>query len=734
MNKKIIFVFIFLILMSTSIFAYLPKAQMKIFAVNSTNTGMDANLVIEIKPGTGKVFSNVNAQVGSTTQESERNAVNAAERINPEAKDKYDYFFEIQSVASSIDGPSAGAAMALLITSMLNDKDLSGKVSITGTITEDGYVGDVGGIAAKAKKANDVGIKLFMIPAGSRRQAITNDSGNSQLVDLPEYAYTTWGLKVVEVETIEDIKKYAVMDIANIDINNTAAIEKDEYIPETIEYSVALTPMRGIVDKYLIDANNILSRTEDSINNSKIKDSSIVQSLLSLVDYSKEAITQAKKYSANNYMYTAANEAFLAKTYLITIDEIVNNPSIMSEDSTIYNLRIQEVENKITLTENRSKFCSLDRLEWCISAKQRIVWAKNKIKNIKASPSATSAPVDKIMDYSYALAWIEIANDFLDAGMNNNSPNFVESSEFKDLAQKYIVDIENEIVLLDAAAAKDEDILRRLNAAKTNYEMGWYVTALYDAASAKGILLSRKEVDKESFDENVFLISYNELSILKTPKANSESINVWSKLYYDHGLFYYKNYLYYKNKNTTKADGAIKTAYSVVSLSNELYIVENLVHEYYNNAGNIVVEVVDNKNKKVVSENNTSSKPNNTTEKVYVYSKDKDQKNTTILYVIVAGLFLIIISIVIELERYNSKKGKIQKALLELEQKLSEGHISKFTYEDMKKSYLKEINAIEEKGKPIPSHLKQQVIEKEEKSKKNIKSVVKKVTEVKKKR
>ncbi len=691
MNKKFIFVFLFLIFISANIFAYLPKADMKIFAVNSQGRGMDANLIIEIKPGTGKIYSNINSQVGVLTQESERNAVIAAERIVPNAKGKYDYFFEIQSVASLIDGPSAGAAMALLIVSMLNDKDLSGKVSITGTITEDGFVGDVGGIGSKAKKASEIGIKLFMIPARSRRQAITNASGNAQIVDLPDFAYNNWNMKVVEVETIEDIKNYVSMNIEEIDINKTKETTTPDYLPPGIEYSDALLPMRNIVDDYIVNANSILTRTENSISNSKIKDSSIVQSLLSLVDYSKESISQAEKYSKANYLYTAANEAFLAKTYLITIDEVVNNPSILSSDSTIYNMRIKNIENKIATTENRSKLCSLDKMEWCISARQRIVWAKNKIKDIKSSSSNSNSQLDKIMNYSYSLAWVNIANDFLDAGISNNSPAFVESSEFKELAQQYIVDIENEIVLVDASIAQNADLQRRLEAAKTDYEMGWYVTALYDAASAKAILKSRKETSQEAFDENHFIVKYNTMSFLTTPQNKNSLTNIWSKMYFDHSTFYYKSHQHYKSKNTTKATNAIKTANSVINLSTELFNIETKVHEYYNNAGNIVIEIKDKEIKPDSETNIPKTTTTQTTDKVYVYAKG-DSKNTTILYVIAIGLFLMIVAIIVDNEiRRNNKQAKIQKALLELEHKLSDGHISKFTYDDMKKSYLKEL-------------------------------------------
>ena len=699
MNKKVLLVVLFIIMISTNIFAYIPKAEMKIFAVNNSNVGMDANLVIEITPGTGKIYSNVNSQVGSLTQESERNAVNAAERVIKGTKGKYNYLFEIQAVASSIDGPSAGAAMSLLLISMLSDKDLSGKVSITGTITEDGYVGEVGGIGAKAKKAADVGIKLFMIPLGTRKQAITTDSGNSQIVDLPEYAYDKWGMKIVEVETIEDIQKYVSMDIEDIDINLIKESKDPEYIPNAIEYSKALEPMRLLVNKYLIDANMVLEKTEGNINVSKIKDSSTVQSLLSLVDYSKESIANAHKYSEGNYLYTAANEAFLAKIYLIAIDEVVSNPSILTADSTIYNLRIKEIEEKIELTENRSKSCSLDKIEWCISARQRLVWGKNKIRDIKEDKKA-GTPLDRIMDYSYALGWIEIANDFLDIGVSADKDDvkFVESKDFKDIAQKYIVNLENEIVLLNESIALEEDIQRRLKAAKTDYEMGWYVTALYDAASAKAIINSRKETNTEFFDENLFISKYDSMSFLSSEVGLRSENNVWSKQYYDHATYFYKRYNYYKNKNITKAQSNIKTAMSIISLSVELYDIENQVLDYYNK-GNIVIEVVDPVKKETAETNSTSSTTNVNApqEKVYVYKNNNN--DMSIFWVIVVGLFLMIIAIVLDNEiRRNNKQQKIQSSLLELEKKLSNGNISKFTYEDMKKSYLKELKEIEQKA------------------------------------
>jgi hypothetical protein len=104
--------------------------------------------------------------------------------------------------------------------------------------------------------------------------------------------------------------------------------------------------MRGIVDKYLNDVNVTITSTEKSVDTSIIKDSTITQGLISLLSYAKDSVNRAEVYSNYNYLYTAANEAFLAKIYGMVISEVMDNPSIFNSKSTIYNLIISELEKK----------------------------------------------------------------------------------------------------------------------------------------------------------------------------------------------------------------------------------------------------------------------------------------------------------------------------------------------------------------------------------------------------
>ena len=116
----------------------------------------------------------------------------------------FDYKFSIKSSASLVEGPSAGAAMALMIITQLEDRPLPEYVSVTGTVDEDGTIGTVGGVFEKAIAASEQGIKLFLIPKGEARRIEKLDEGVKS-INLVQYMPAKYGIKVVEVETIQEV-------------------------------------------------------------------------------------------------------------------------------------------------------------------------------------------------------------------------------------------------------------------------------------------------------------------------------------------------------------------------------------------------------------------------------------------------------------------------------------------------------------------------------------------------
>ncbi|BAW92714.1 Lon protease S16 C-terminal proteolytic domain protein [Actinomyces sp. Chiba101] len=70
---------------------------------------------------------------------------------------------------SDVGGPSAGSMFALGIIDKITPGDLTGGKDIagTGTISSDGTIGPIGGIAQKMAGASDAGSRYFLAPAGN---------------------------------------------------------------------------------------------------------------------------------------------------------------------------------------------------------------------------------------------------------------------------------------------------------------------------------------------------------------------------------------------------------------------------------------------------------------------------------------------------------------------------------------------------------------------------------------
>jgi PDZ domain-containing protein len=76
------------------------------------------------------------------------------------------FSFPVTIDTRGIGGPSGGLAMTLAIYDDLTPGDLTGgkRVAVTGTIGEDGSVGEIGGIEQKAAAARAAGARLFIVP------------------------------------------------------------------------------------------------------------------------------------------------------------------------------------------------------------------------------------------------------------------------------------------------------------------------------------------------------------------------------------------------------------------------------------------------------------------------------------------------------------------------------------------------------------------------------------------
>lgn len=86
---------------------------------------------------------------------------------------KYDFPYTVKVNAGDVGGPSAGTMFSLAIYDKITPGALTGgqKIAGTGTISEDGSVGPIGGIRQKMLGAKEAGAKFFLAPSSDCSEA-----------------------------------------------------------------------------------------------------------------------------------------------------------------------------------------------------------------------------------------------------------------------------------------------------------------------------------------------------------------------------------------------------------------------------------------------------------------------------------------------------------------------------------------------------------------------------------
>ena len=102
------------------------------------------------------------------------------------ANDVGDLGVDIDFATGNIAGPSAGLAFALSVMDLLTPGELTeGRpVAVTGTISPDGSVGTVGGIAQKVRAAERRNFRLMLVPEGQFEEAAEAVSGELEIVEV----------------------------------------------------------------------------------------------------------------------------------------------------------------------------------------------------------------------------------------------------------------------------------------------------------------------------------------------------------------------------------------------------------------------------------------------------------------------------------------------------------------------------------------------------------------------
>ncbi len=166
------------------------KISLLLPAIKQNGQGAVAQLDVEIKNGSGRSFLRVdgtNPVVDQNTQDSIKLALITAQGYSEKTRQNLrnsDLLFTFSGTMGSVGGESAGAAMSVATIALLNGKKLKPNIAITGSISENGSIGEIGGVLEKAKALKNAGITTFLVPVGesitTRQEVFQNETCNTR--------------------------------------------------------------------------------------------------------------------------------------------------------------------------------------------------------------------------------------------------------------------------------------------------------------------------------------------------------------------------------------------------------------------------------------------------------------------------------------------------------------------------------------------------------------------------
>lgn len=209
-------------------FSYDPLLQTKDYsvatipvpAVDENGNGVTTILTVQASPGEGRVLANIDKILFWTdTQNSIRTSKKVAENITGINLSFYDVVYTIETDAAAVEGPSAGAALAVATVAALERKEIRKDVMITGSLNHDGSIGPVGNVLEKAKAAKESGATIFLVPLSLSDQVSYEEAehceqiGSSELCTKERIPHRfsieeEAGIEVIEVKNVDEALGY----------------------------------------------------------------------------------------------------------------------------------------------------------------------------------------------------------------------------------------------------------------------------------------------------------------------------------------------------------------------------------------------------------------------------------------------------------------------------------------------------------------------------------------------
>ncbi len=398
MSKKLLYLtLMYLLIFSLSFFSVSAQNgkqyHLKLLAVQETTptsyTGSEADLYIELKEGSGRVFLETFPLPKADTQISTRFAKEIACTHFKLDCDQHDFIYTIRAKSNIIGGPSAGAAVAALTTIALLDLPYTEEIAITGTINSGGIVGPVGGVKEKIDAASSAGIQTVLIAQGSRTQpaALRNGTESNATIDLIDYGKQK-NVTVLEVADLDDV----IVHVTGKELNH-----KEVTVLQNEEYARIMEGLQNVLCERADKQLQAILKTKINLSEEVIKS----------IHNKKSSAFNA---SARNDFYSAASFCFSANIQLQTEKYKHDNLSVIQMEDLA--TALQRKSTALSLRLSQEPIDTISDLQTLMIVKERLQDVQRTLREYKEKKEPSTEGQYNILAYAEerffsAIVWMQ---------------------------------------------------------------------------------------------------------------------------------------------------------------------------------------------------------------------------------------------------------------------------------------------------------------------------------------
>jgi uncharacterized protein len=537
MNKYVIyFLFgVFLVLLPA---VNAQQGHMTLLAVSETETGYvggTADLYLELKPGTGRVFLETFPLTKVDTQMSTRFAKEIACSYTDADCSKFDFFYTITADSSIIGGPSAGAAISALTFFLIEDIGFDENVALTGTINSGGLVGPVGGLKAKIEAAGRMGLKKVLIPIGEPvvddEDAVNESFNNSYDLSQLEKDY---GLEIIEVSTLDD---------ALFEFTGKRFKEKKADLTISRDYE-------NIMKKLAIQLCSRSTKLKNSVSNlTKYRGDNSLEKAINLSERGKESFDENKFYSSASYCFGANVEL----SYLSLLNSGLKGKGIVQETE---KLRSEIKDFEAELEDQEIK--TITDLESYMIEKERIIEANEFLEVVIEDLNNTNS---SLYNLAYATERFKSAQSWAEFFGSDGKEFDLNDKVIENACRTKLSEVEERLQYVQLYYPEALDSTRKdIEYAYEDLREGNYELCLFKASKAKAAVNSIL---------SVFGVRVDNVDNIINQKLNVVETNLVEEI--DNGVFPILGYSYFEYANSLKEDdpfSALLYAEYALELSN----------------------------------------------------------------------------------------------------------------------------------------------------------------------